>query len=81
MINRTKEKIEIEKDICTSIVCDVCKKEFVNDEINIYEIQEFTYIHKDCGYGSIFGDEDVIELDICQNCLKEILGKYIRTTY
>lgn len=78
MINKYKEKIEIERDICKSITCDICKKEFINDETNIFEILEFTHIHKNCGYGSVFGDEDEIEVDICQNCLKNILGKYIR---
>jgi antitoxin CcdA len=79
MINRIKEKTEIETYVCKSVVCDICKKEFGGDEANLYEIQEFTFIHKNCGYGSVFGDEDEIEVDICQNCLKDILGKYIRT--
>jgi hypothetical protein len=79
MINKIKEKIEIEKEICKSVICDICLHEFINDETNFYEIQEFTYIHKNCGYGSVFGDEDEIEIDICQTCLKQILGEYIRT--
>lgn len=78
MIKYIKEKAEIEKEVCTSITCDICEKEFINNETNTYEIQEFTYIRKNCGYGSIFGDEEEIELDVCQNCLKDILGKYIR---
>jgi hypothetical protein len=79
MINKIKEKFMTEKEICISITCDVCKKEYDNykDKFN-YEIYEFIHISKDCGYGSVFGDDEEIEIDICQNCLKEILGKYIR---
>jgi hypothetical protein len=77
MINKIKQPETIEKEVCISITCDICKKVYSTDDI--FETQEFTYIRNDCGYGSVFGDGEVIELDICQHCLKEILGKYIRT--
>ena len=76
MINSHKEKLEVEKEIIDSVTCDICKKVYLSDDI--FETQEFVYIRNDCGYGSVFGDGDEIELDICQHCLKEILGKYIR---
>jgi antitoxin CcdA len=69
--------MEMETDEVVSVTCDVCKKVYSSDDI--FETQEFTYIRNDCGYGSVFGDGDTISLDICQHCLKEILGKYIRT--
>ena len=71
--------IKMLKEINTpdSIVCDVCKKEFpyTNSEM---ETQEFTMIHYRGGYGSIFGDGNEVELHMCQNCLKEKLGEYVR---
>jgi hypothetical protein len=59
------------------IECDVCHKTF-NPEVDIFETQEFLYINVHGGYGSVFGDGNKIQCDICQNCLKELLGKYLR---
>jgi len=67
-------KIQTEKSLIASIVCDVCKKEF-ND---LFEMQEFISINKNCGYESIFGDGSIIDIDICQCCFKELLAKYAR---
>lgn len=84
MINKIKKIITEEKEITVSITCDICGKTYqtYNDEdgaINdVFEIQEFTHIRMTGGYGSIFGDGDSIECDICQHCLKKKLGEYIR---
>lgn len=32
------------------------------------------------GYHSIFGDGNVVEMDLCQHCVKEVLGQWIRVT-
>jgi len=56
--------------------CDVCRTRY---SANYYvETQEFIHIKAMCGYGSVFGDGNTIQLDICQHCLKEKLGEYIR---
>lgn len=70
------EKLVTEQDYLTSIICDCCKKEYL--ETDIFEIEEFLSISKMVGYGSIFGDESIIELDLCQHCVKNFLGNYIR---
>jgi len=68
-------KTEIKEHLSlSSVVCDKCGKT-MNDA---YEIQECLSIHEQCGYGSVFGDGNEIELDLCQDCLKELLGDYIR---
>ena len=67
----------IVKSFIISITCDVCKKAYLKD--NIYEWQEMMAIKFTGGYGSIFGDGNIFELDICQHCLKEKLGEYFRT--
>jgi hypothetical protein len=59
-----------------SITCDCCKKEYLSEDF--FEIEEFINISKYTGYGSIFGDGSIVELDICQHCAKKLLGKYIR---
>ena len=60
-----------------SITCDCCKVEY-KDEMEIYE---FLSWHDRCGYGNrMFGDLNEVDLDLCQNCTFELLGRYIRVT-
>ena len=53
----------------------------------VMEVQEFLCFYTTGGFlsvvkyasnPSIFGDEALIELDLCQYCVAELLGKYIR---
>ena len=62
------------RDEFYSITCDKCGKTFEND----LEIQEFHHIDYFGGYGSVFGDMNKVECDICQHCLKEMIGDIIR---
>lgn len=59
------------------IRCDRCGREAENGETEFYE---FTSIDYRAGYGSILGDENQIEIDLCQHCLKETLGQWLRIT-
>lgn len=68
-----KESLRIERKI-DSIKCDICKKTY-DDEM---ELEEFLNIDFVGGYLSIFGDEENFECNICQYCLKEKLGDFIR---
>lgn len=82
-----------EVSVETSASCDRCKTVFknadetdengymtVNAQHDLFERQEMLNIKFRGGYGSIFGDCDLIECDLCQNCVKELLGEYIRIT-
>lgn len=65
--------------------CDVCKNDYGGGDDkgqlqNLFEQQEFVSIRHQCGYGSVFEDGDTIEIDICQNCFKKLLGEFVRTT-
>jgi hypothetical protein len=61
------------------VVCDRCHREMGPDNKD-FELQERTAIRFRGGYGSIFGDGNLVEADICQNCLQEVFGKYLRIT-
>ena len=74
-IEKTETKTE---KIPTTIVCDVCKKEY-SLEKDITETQEFQQIHFIGGYDSVFGDDVTIKCDICQHCLKKMIGEYCRS--
>lgn len=70
--NRTKT---IQEEI---VVCDRCHREMGPEDTD--ELQERTAIRFRAGYGSIFGDGNLVEADICQHCLQEVFGKYLRIT-
>ena len=58
----------------TSFICDICKIEYTDE----MEIQEALFIDTICGYSSIFGDGEKIQCDICQYCLRDKLGAFLR---
>jgi len=65
--------------ILESVECDCCHKVyFTNDTHDQFEIQEFLSYYEMGGYGSIFGDGNIIQLDLCQECIKDVLGKYLK---
>jgi len=74
MKNYETKTIEVEEKTLKSITCDSCKKEY-ND---VYDTQEFLFINFVGGYGSVFGDGNEVEGDICQYCVKELLGSALR---
>lgn len=55
-----------------AIQCDFCKNKYYD----IFEIQEFIEITHQCGYGSVFGDSQIINLDICQHCFEKIISTF-----
>lgn len=61
----------------SAVECDVCKRVF-DPSLDSMEIQEITEIHFIGGYSSIFGDGSEVSCDICQGCLKSLLGPYLR---
>lgn len=74
---RIVEKVKVESKQCTGIVCDRCKKE-IDAEKDLFEFQEALMLSLTGGYGSVFGDGAKIELEICQGCVKEVLGPFMR---
>lgn len=59
------------------LVCDRCNREAVRDDTE-GEFHEFVSIEARAGYGSIFGDGNQVALDLCQHCIKDTLGSWIR---
>lgn len=57
------------------VTCDRCGRA---DEADDFEGQEFLS-HEMCGgYGSVFGDGHFIKLDLCQHCVRDVLGQWLR---
>lgn len=57
--------------------CDRCKRLAQDDESEFFEFTSIDYV---AGYGSILGDSNQVEVDLCQHCLKETLGPWLRIT-
>jgi len=78
MIKFKVKKEEVEHEIPTHMICDVCKNEFSYDIIEDQMlIQEFHHIRFTGGYASIFGDMVTMKADICQHCLDKKLGEFL----
>jgi hypothetical protein len=57
------------------IRCDRCG---CLSEIGEVEFSEIASIDLKAGYGSIFGDGNDVQIDLCQYCLKLTLGRWLR---
>lgn len=71
---KTYKEVPSTRQELISITCDRCKKEYDD----IMEMQEFLHYTNDAGYGSIMGDGNRLRSDLCQYCVSEVLGPYIR---
>lgn len=67
--------------------CDRCGFR-ADNEHGVFELQEFMSWRDTCGYGNLwkpewgpekpYGDGDYIAIDLCQRCVYEVLGRWIR---
>lgn len=75
----TTKEVKIQDCVFDKFICDKCGREFSNDTIeDEIELQETHSIRFTGGYGSVFGDMVNVECDLCQNCLKELIGDFCR---
>ena len=61
--------------VVDQIRCDRCDKEVHRGES---DFEQMTSIGFDAGYGSIFGDGNRVEVDLCEACLSATLGTWLR---
>lgn len=70
-------KIEHHQHEAKVVVCDRCGKQMSDDDpYNGYNNR--TQIRFRAGYASLFGDGNKVEGDLCDRCLYELLGPYLR---
>lgn len=67
----------VEMDEVIAVICDRCGREISADGVD-NEWPERLAISFRGGYGSIFGDGSLVECDLCQHCMKEVLGAWLR---
>ena len=63
-----------------SITCDRCGRNTENEPGN-FEFAEYLTIKHTCGYGSIIGDDTILQVDLCQHCVKELLLPFARISH
>ncbi|QDL36403.1 hypothetical protein [Rhodoferax sediminis] len=59
------------------ITCDRCGKAAERGEPGFHEMASIGF---DAGYDSIFGDGSRVEVDLCEPCLRDTLGVWLRVT-
>lgn len=62
-----------------TVVCDRCSREM---RVNApdFEHQERLAVRFRAGSDSVFGDGSLVESDLCQSCVLEVLGPWLRVT-
>lgn len=63
------------KAVVYEIECDRCGKEVQRDGS---DFELMTSIEFQAGYASIFGDGNRVEIDLCEPCLRDTLGTWLR---
>lgn len=65
--------------ICQAVpdgfVCSVCKTKYEQEHWT--EIQEALHWTMRGGFDSVFGDGTVVSIDMCQHCVKKVLGGFL----
>jgi hypothetical protein len=71
---------KITQETVESVSCDKCGKIYSANPASddFMEVQEFHHIDFTGGYSSVFGDMTRVQCDLCQQCLKDIVGPYCR---
>jgi hypothetical protein len=64
-------------EVVHGLRCDRCGTEATRHEP---AFQEFVSIDQVAGYGSIFGDGNRVQLELCQVCLLHLAGQWIRVS-
>lgn len=72
-----KHTVPCSAEALAAISCDRCGQTWTVDALGE---AEFTSIDFSSGYDSVFGDGARIELDLCQQCLKQTLGQWLRVS-
>jgi hypothetical protein len=61
--------------VVSQIKCDRCGRIAERDDLDFHAMTSISF---SAGYASIFGDGNRIEIDLCEPCLKDALGEWLR---
>lgn len=63
--------------ITSKLTCDGCGEQAAPND---FEFHEFISVNHQCGYGSKHGDGNLLNIDLCQQCLANMCGDSLRIT-
>lgn len=67
----------VERTVVVAVTCDRCKVCY-DDPMEVQECVTINEVR--AGYASIFGDRNLVALDLCQYCVRATLGPWLRVT-
>ena len=68
----------VERQEMKTFICDKCGKKYTSKSEDCMELQETYSIRFTGGYSSVFGDSNSVSCDLCQHCLKDLIGDFCR---
>ena len=71
-----QDKVVQEVAACT---CDRCQKRMTRDDYDSGWHERVSLWFRG-GFGSIFGDGNEVSVDLCQQCVQDTLGAWLRVT-
>ncbi|SDQ22955.1 hypothetical protein SAMN05443245_0475 [Paraburkholderia fungorum] len=71
-----QDRVIQEVAACT---CDRCQKRMMPDDYDSGWHERVSLSFRG-GFGSIFGDGNEVSVDLCQQCVKDTLGAWLRIT-
>lgn len=66
--NRTIQELAV-------TTCDRCHRRLTPDDPGEWQ-ERLSFDHR-CGFYSVFGDGDTVSLDLCQHCVRDVLGEWL----
>ncbi len=63
--------------VISKLTCDSCGQQAIQSD---YEFHEFISINHKSGYGSIHGDGNQFNIDLCQQCFSSMCGDSLTVT-
>lgn len=66
---------QVKRTVVTGFECNRCGQFYPADDF--VEMQERLSWVNACGFGSVFGDGNRVELELCQSCVQAVLGEYL----
>jgi RNase P subunit RPR2 len=70
------ETRQVVQEQMKEFICDKCKRVLTTSPEDSMELQEAYMIEIHGGYESVFGDMSHVTCDLCQDCLKELIGSF-----
>jgi len=76
MIETTRKMVPQESPVAW--VCDACGKREEDKGKGLEDAQEWLSWRHRGGYNSVFGDGEELSLDLCQDCVQQLLGGFLK---